>query len=379
MTTSPSSCAYSPAIKSRIGSSDQVCSRTVSVLARRFGARIQRYRSDKFEVSEHELQGHVAWLASRAREKTTAKGYAKIWNQVVIPHCRWKDLDPWHLESGDVAALLAWHEMQGKAGEVERLFNAIRVTYASRDLSLPVSPLAKEVIKGAARVHAEGKDDITREGFPMHKFQELCQRHELYQRKRTGFRDRAIIGLGIRAMRRPSKLAKLKCKHVYWTEPTDLTWVDLVGVYSGYARRWLKVYIRSQKNDKNAKGQWILIEPTWSEHCAVKLLIDYCVEFGVVLGRGSLRDRPLFSSLNQEGKAVTTGSINSLVKKAAGFLGLSNITGHSLRIGGATAAAAAGLGLEIIGSIGGWFSDAVFRYIRAAAAPALKVSNRMGF
>ena len=76
---------------------------------------------------------------------------------------------------------------------------------------------------------------------------------------------------------------------------------------------------------------------------------------------------------------MTASAVNSLVKKAAGFVGLQKVTGQSLRIGGATAAAAAGLGLEIIRTIGGWFGDSVFRYIRGAAAPALGVSRKMGF
>jgi integrase len=343
------------------------------------GVRLQRHTLDKFNVTDAELDDHVKWLVSRAREKTTAAAYAKIWNQVVVPHCRWRNLNPWSLESGDLANLLGWHEMQGKAGEVERLFNAVRVAYASRDLMLPVSPLAREIVRGAARVHAEEKGDVSREGFPISKFRDLCDQPELYQRHRTGVRDRAIIAIGLRCMRRPVELTKLRCKHVCWSVPSDLSWETPPGAPISYSGRWLKFYIRSQKNDKGAKGQWIFIEPTWSAYCPVRLLLSYCEEFGVVLGPGIQGDQPLFTSLTESGRPVSAGAINSLVKKSAKMLGIENITGHSLRIGGATAAAAAGLGLDIIRSIGGWFSDAVFGYIRAAAAPAMRVSSRMGF
>ena len=88
---------------------------------------------------------------------------------------------------------------------------------------------------------------------------------------------------------------------------------------------------------------------------------------------------PLFVSLNDNLSPITSGAVNSAVRRVAKALGLGpNVTGHSLRIGGCTAAAAAGIPMEIIRVIGGWFSDAMLGYIRAAAAPALSVTQRMG-
>jgi hypothetical protein len=69
-----------------------------------------------------------------------------------------------------IANLLVWREMTGKAHEVERLYNAVRVVYATHNLSLPDSPLAREVIKGSRRIHAEEKKDIDRVEFPIAEF-----------------------------------------------------------------------------------------------------------------------------------------------------------------------------------------------------------------
>ncbi|MDP4971945.1 MAG: hypothetical protein NWP95_00355, partial [Pontimonas sp.] len=343
--------------------------------------RVRAAGDAKYEVTDEECSQHALWLAGRAREKATATQYAKLWNTVVVKHCRWRDIDPWGLSADDVASLLAWHEMSGHAGEVERLYNAVRVAYAARNKALPQSPLAREIVKGSARVYAEEKRDITRVGFPVHEFVKLCTDRERfrYARPRTGVRDRAVMGLGLRAMKRPIELASFKRRHLQWVPPQTPNWVDPVGAPLGFANKWLKVYVRSQKNDKAAKGQWILIEPTWSASCVCSLMVEYCSEFGVVLGDSEQGDLPLFMSLTQDGKGLSSGAVNALVKKAAGMLGLEFVTGHSLRIGGATAAAAAGLGLEIIRAIGGWFGDSVFRYIQAAAAPALRVSSKMGF
>jgi hypothetical protein len=333
-----------------------------------------------FEVSDKELSGHVGWLASKARSPETVKSYAKLWNTVVLPHCRWRVIDPWAITGLEVANLLAWHEMTGKAGEVERLFNAIRVsTLARMNRTIDNLELAREVVKGCARIHAEEKCDVIRVGFPVFRFKELCDMREAYFNFRTGVRDRLVIGLGIRAMRRPSELAKFRRKHFRWASPSIENWDAPALSPPGFEQLWLEVFVRDQKNDKEARGQWIFIEPTWNAQCTCTLMREFCEFFSITIGDSVDGMLPLFMNLNDDSKGITTGAINSLVKKAAGMLKLEHVTGQSLRIGGATSAAGAGLGLEIIRSIGGWFGDSVFRYIRAAAAPALSVSSKMGF
>ena len=54
-------------------------------------------------------------------------------------------------------------------------------------------------------------------------------------------------------------------------------------------------------------------------------------------------------------------------------------SGHSLRIGGATAAMQAGLTLEQIQTIGGWKSPAVHLYLRLIGTMQLGTSEKMGF
>jgi hypothetical protein len=71
--------------------------------------------------------------------------------------------------------------------------------------------------------------------------------------------------------------------------------------------------------------------------------------------------------------------VNTLVKKVAVVAQLKGrYTGHSLRIGGATAALKGGLSIDQIRSIGDWTSDAVLFYLRANAVAEIKGSRRMG-
>ena len=73
-------------------------------------------------------------------------------------------------------------------------------------------------------------------------------------------------------------------------------------------------------------------------------MVYYLREFKFEIGASALGDEPLFVSLNDGKSKISSGVVNSAVKRVAKILGLgSNISGHSLRIGGCTAAAAAGI------------------------------------
>jgi len=41
--------------------------------------------------------------------------------------------------------------------------------------------------------------------------------------------------------------------------PALAGWASPVGALPGFENKWLRVYVRSQKNDQEAKGQFILI------------------------------------------------------------------------------------------------------------------------
>ena len=88
-----------------------------------------------------------------------------------------------------------------------------------------------------------------------------------------------------------------------------------------------------------------------------RLLVDYLQEFGFQIGATTQGNGPLFVSLNDNVSPISSGAVNSAVKRVAKILGLGlNITGHSLRIGGCTAA---GIPMGIIRVIGGGFNDAM--------------------
>lgn len=168
-------------------------------------------------------------------------------------------------------------------------------------------------------------------------------------------RDCALVALGLRTMRRPSELCNLKVGDLKMVE--GICWVR----------------INRSKTDQFAKGKFIPVDPTNSRYCPIKLVFHYLSSRGKVK-----RNDWLF--VNIRGNRMTTGTVNSIVKKMALHAGLEGrYSGHSIRIGGATGAMKAGLTLPQIMSIGGWLSQSVALYLRSFSTVLQNTSIRMGF
>ena len=137
-------------------------------------------------------------------------------------------------------------------------------------------------------------------------------------------RDAALVAIGLRTMRRPGELCKLKLNDVKFGD--KLCWVR----------------ISSSKTDQFANGKFIPIEYTDSRYCPVRLLRRY-----LRIRPKTTEDQPLF--LSNRGKQLTVGAVGAIVKRIASNAGANGrFTAHSIRIGGATAAMEAGLSLTQI-------------------------------
>ena len=169
-------------------------------------------------------------------------------------------------------------------------------------------------------------------------------------------RDAAIVALGFRAMLRPGELAKMKLAD----------WKDLKE----------KVYLRigRSKADQRAERKPIVLEVVNSDICPVKLTREYLVWRAI---KGFAEKEQLFVS--EKGGNMSTAGISSVVKKVAKAAGLEGkYSGHSLRIGGASASLEGGLSKDQIKAVGGWKSEAVDKYLRSFRAGD-RVAHAMGF
>jgi integrase len=170
-------------------------------------------------------------------------------------------------------------------------------------------------------------------------------------------RDAAVVALGLRLMRRAGELAAL-CVSDVRRLPDGTTGVT----------------IRRSKTDQLGAGLLLPLDATGGPACPVALLERWLVVRPVLATRGAHADA-LFVTV--AGRPLSRSAISSLVARAAAAAGLDGrFSGHSLRIGGATAAARAGASMATVKAVGGWSSDAVRRYVRPFAGG---LSALMGF
>ena len=122
----------------------------------------------------------------------------------------------------------------------------------------------------------------------------------------------------------------------------------------------ISLRIRASKTDQEQRGQTILIGCTHTAACPVELLSSYITQAHPLPANA-----PLFQWKN--GTYLTPSKFNTVLKQALTAVGANqrHFSTHSLRIGGATAAAAAGIEPNIIQELGRWRSQCFRRYTRA--------------
>ncbi|GII89713.1 integrase [Sphaerisporangium siamense] len=180
----------------------------------------------------------------------------------------------------------------------------------------------------------------------------------------AGLRDRAALVLGFALMGRRSELAALDIE-------------DLAPTVEG-----LEVLIRASKTDQDAIGEVVpLPYGSHPDTCPVRVVQAWTTalaKLGVTAG-------PLLRGIDRHGRITTATpgasgkaaarisghGLNLIVRRAAvraGLPGAETYTAHSLRAGGATAAAKAGAPVSAIARHGRWSekSPVVHGYIRAA-------------
>lgn len=113
------------------------------------------------------------------------------------------------------------------------------------------------------------------------------------------------------------------------------------------------------------------IELTLHETCPARIIWSF-------VRKTKDPERHIF--LSTTGRPLSAAGVSTIVKKVAKWAGVDcHVSGHSLRIGGATAALAAGMSMANIKALGEWSSDAVLRYLRSVAAAQMGASEQMGF
>ena len=130
----------------------------------------------------------------------------------------------------------------------------------------------------------------------------------------------------------------------------------------------VRVHLRRAKSDPFGRGVSIYVGKTGTSLCPVSALLN----FMAVRPQG---EGPLF--VHEDGSPLTRSHFVQLTKHALRLANMdaTGYSGHSFRIGAATAAAAAGVPAHFIKMLGRWQSEAYHAYIRTPRESLASVSQ----
>ena len=121
--------------------------------------------------------------------------------------------------------------------------------------------------------------------------------------------------------------------------------------------RVLRVLLKRSKTDQFMRGVEVLVGTTGNDLCPVDAVREYVAHRGTTLG-------PFFRVA--EGVPLTKARFMELVRSALTQAGVpvEGYSGHSFRVGAATAASQAGIPDSVIQALGRWSSPTFLRYIQ---------------
>jgi integrase len=304
------------------------------------------------------VKQNVQALIEDSRAASTKKIYKGNW-EYFEKWCSWVNMRPFPATVSTVITFASWYEMTGRGASVAKVLAAITAVHEDRGVISPVRDTrVQKLLKGAARRAAEDKDFVPeRDPLPVKALHEWIFRKPVGLSEKIWKRNGAILALGLRCMRRPVELTWLKRRDV-----------------KGWKNGLLWIRIPKSKTDQFGKGKLVPIDRvSGSRTCPAKIVWDYFCQN---------KDQPAnaYLFLSVRGKQLSAAAVSSIVKKAARHAGLDGrYTGHSLRIGGVTAAVTGGLTMAQLRGIGDWESNAVRYYLRALSAATTRASSKMGF
>jgi len=286
---------------------------------------------------------HAAVLVGLSKAGNTKRVYASCW-RTFSAYCAANGLCAWPASPAAVAAYLSRLDTEGKTHStctVHRAAIGAAHRYADPPMDDPTSAgVVQLVMDGIAR---------SRGIAPRRQAQAiLTDQLELVlstcDNTLEGIRDRAMLALWFSAMLRRSDVASLTSGCLQWHD------------------RGVIVLIPQSKGDQKGRGQAVPL----LEGDATRWLRRWQDILDADSRRKGLEiaSRPLFVTI-RDGVRLSAGAVAQIFQRRARRVGLSGMTGHSLRAGAATEAARQGVALiKIQRRLRHKSADTTNRYVR---------------
>ena len=272
-----------------------------------------------------ELAAGARDYAEHAQSPATIRAYASDWNGF-LSFCASHGLGALPSTSPTIAEYATHLAARAKISTIRRRLAAISVRHQRAGLESPCAHrIVREVIRGISR--AKGTRRVKKDAITLDVMRALLVAVE--GDDAAARRDRAILLLGFAGALRRSEIAALTV--------SDLRW----------SKQGLVVHIARSKTDQLGEGEDLAIPYVGIETlCAARAVRRYLAEADVMSG-------PLFRALDMRrqltSRPIAGIDVANLVKRLARRARLEgDFSGHSLRAGFATTAAAAKVSLDSI-------------------------------
>lgn len=241
-----------------------------------------------------------------------------------------------------VASYLAAHAAVLSVATLVRRVATISKAHEARGFA---NPCRSEIVRATLRGIKRTMGTAQHEAKPLLK-EELCLALDAMGDRPKDARDRALLLVGFAGGFRRSELVGLDCADIE------------------HVRQGIVITLRRSKVDQEARGRKIGIPHGRSRHCPVAALVDW-------QARSMIEHGPIFRPLNRHGhvqsERLSGEAVSVMIRERVAAAGInpSGFSGHSLRSGFATSAAAAAVSSWRIRQQTGHASDATLaRYIR---------------
>lgn len=301
--------------------------------------------------------------------ENTRTAYQRSWNRFAA-HCRSRGVDPMAATPDDVADFLVAMASEPRSpkattghgrplalGTIRVLVAAINRRYREANRNSPAGDIrVRSVLRGLGRLEARLPRRV--KALRDHEIARiLAACDELaadWRRRVIAARDAAVIALGFAAALRRAEICALEV-------------ADIEFVRRGEEVRGVFVHVRRSKTDQLGHGQRVAV-PEGERVRAVSRLRAWLQLSGIVRG-------PLFRTMRRgghvQGRPLHPTDVARMVKRWVRAIGLdpADYSGHSLRAGFVTSAAAHGARLDKIMEVTRHSGTGmVLRYIRQADA-----------
>jgi integrase len=296
---------------------------------------------------------HLSDAAQSYADRAVSSSTARAYTAAMADYGRWchdRGLTAVPSSPHQVGSYLAALAVTHAVSTLEQRLSAISAAHRAAGHHLDTRhPCIRDVLSGIKRVHGTAQRQVEAATTDVVRLMVDACGDDL-----AGLRDRAILLLGFAGAMRRSELAAL--------DVSDLR----------FEREGLRVLIRRSKTDQDGQGQEIGI----ASPGAIAAVQAWLQAAGIQSGR-------VFRTLQRRavGDALSDQSVALIVKRRAEAVGLdpSMFSGHSLRAGFATSAAARGIEERIIQRTTRHVDLVTLRrYIRAGTLWAENASGRLG-